>query len=183
LAILRYRSGSRAAGKSTIAFELEQRLRADGRACTALDGDNLRHGLNCNLGFSEDDRRENIRRTAEVARLINDAGLVVIASLISPLREDRAVARRIVGEARFVEVHVSTPLEVCEARDPKGLYRKARQGMIRHFTGVTSPYEPPVAPLVVVDTSQLAHGCAAAQLHAYLLERERCEGGLHAAGK
>ncbi|TKC83586.1 adenylyl-sulfate kinase [Trinickia terrae] len=176
-------TGLSGAGKSTIAFELEQRLRADGRPCTVLDGDNLRYGLNCDLGFSEDDRRENIRRTGEVARLMNDAGLIVIASLISPYRKDRATAQRIIGEDRFIEVHVSTPLEVCVARDPKGLYKKARQGEIRHFTGVTSPYEPPLAPSVVVDTSQLAHGGAAAELHAYLIERERCEGKRHAAAK
>ncbi|HEV3106541.1 MAG TPA: adenylyl-sulfate kinase [Trinickia sp.] len=147
-------TGLSGAGKSTIAYALEQRLRADRRPCAVLDGDNVRHRLSRDLGFSDDDRRENVRRVAEVARLMNDVGLIVITALVSPFREDRAAARRIIGEDRFVEVYVSTSLEVCESRDPKGLYRKARQGELRQFTGVSSPYEPPRAPTVVVDTAQ-----------------------------
>ncbi|HLX02687.1 MAG TPA: adenylyl-sulfate kinase, partial [Trinickia sp.] len=150
---------------------LEQRLKVDGRPCAVLDGDNLRYGLNRDLGFSDHDRRENVRRTAEVARLMNDAGLIVIASLISPNRNDRSAARQIVGADRFIEVYVSTPLDVCEARDPKGLYRKARQGEIGHFTGVTAPYEPPLAPSLIVDTARMPRGGAATLLHTFLTER------------
>jgi adenylylsulfate kinase len=161
-------TGLSGAGKSTIAYAFEQRLRAAGRACAVLDGDNLRHRLNSDLGFTDGHRRENVRRTAEVARLMNDVGLIVIASLVSPFRDDRESARTIIGTGRFVEVYVSTPLAVCEARDPKGLYRKARHGDIREFTGVTSPYEPPSDPAVVVDTSRLAHADAALLLEAYV---------------
>jgi adenylylsulfate kinase len=174
-------TGLSGAGKSTIAFELEQRLKTDGRPCTVLDGDNLRYGLNRDLGFTEDDRRENVRRTAEVARLMNDAGLIVIASLISPNRSDRSAARQIVGAERFIEVYVSTPLDVCEARDPKGLYRKARQGDIPHFTGVTAPYEPPLAPSLIVDTARIPHGSAATLLHTFLTERYK--NTVHAAAE
>ncbi|QCP51488.1 adenylyl-sulfate kinase [Trinickia violacea] len=163
-------TGLSGAGKSTIAFELEQLLKVDGRPCAVLDGDHLRDGLNRDLGFSDDDRRENVRRTAEVARLMNDAGLIVIASLISPNRSDRSAARQIIGPDRFIEVYVSTPLDVCEARDPKGLYRKARQGEIRQFTGVTSPYEPPLAPSLAIDTARIPRGGAAALLHTFLTE-------------
>ena len=121
-------TGLSAAGKSTLAFALERTLHDRGRACYVLDGDNVRHGLNRNLGFSPADRSENIRRIAEVARLMNDAGLIVITAFISPWRADRAAARQIVGAASFLEVHVSTPLAVCEARDPKGFYGQARRG-------------------------------------------------------
>jgi adenylylsulfate kinase len=165
-------TGLSGAGKSTIAFELEQRLRREKRPCAVLDGDNIRCGLSRDLGFSERDRRENIRRTAEVARMMNDVGLVVVISLVSPLREDRAAARAIVGEARFAEVYVSTSLQVCESRDPKGLYRKARRGELTGFTGVSAPYEPPLEPALAVDTSALSKGGAAALLHAYLLRRD-----------
>lgn len=164
-------TGLSGAGKSTIAYELEQRLRSARRPCAVLDGDNLRHRLSRDLGFSDDDRRENVRRAAEVARLMNEVGLIVVTSLVSPFREDRAAACEIIGEDRFVEVYVSTSLDVCESRDPKGLYRKARQGEIRQFTGVSSPYEPPLAPTLVVDTAQLPLGGGAALLHAYLNER------------
>ena len=165
-------TGLSGAGKSTIAFDLERLLRKDGRPCAVLDGDNLRCGLNRDLGFSERDRRENVRRAAEVARVMNDVGLVVVTSFVSPLREDRATARAIVGETRFVEVHVSTALQVCESRDPKGLYRKARRGELADFTGVSAPYEPPLAPALAVDTAKLPHGGAAALLLAYLEGRD-----------
>ena len=168
-------TGLSGAGKSTIAYAFEQKLRAAGRACAVLDGDNLRHRLNSDLGFTDGHRRENVRRTAEVARLMNDVGLIVIASLVSPFRDDRESARAIIGEGRFVEVYVSTPLAICEARDPKGLYRKARHGDIREFTGITSPYEPPSDPAIVVDTSRLAHADAAALLEAYVTQHcKRC---------
>ncbi len=139
-------TGLSGSGKSTIARALEQRLIAGGHACFILDGDNIRHGLTRDLGFSADDRAENIRRIAEVARLFNQAGLIVITAFISPYRKDRAHAREIIGENEFQEVHVDTSLEVCESRDPKGLYQRARAGEIPHFTGVSDPYEPPESP-------------------------------------
>jgi adenylylsulfate kinase len=119
-----------------------------------LDGDNVRHGLNRDLGFSAEDRTENIRRVAEVARLLNDAGVVVIASFISPYLRDRVSAREIIGAERFAEVYVDAPLAVCEDRDPKGLYRKARTGEIPQFTGVSDPFEAPAAPEVHLQTAQ-----------------------------
>ena len=164
-------TGLSGAGKSTIAYELENSLIRDAQPCAVLDGDNLRHRLNCDLGFSERDRHENVRRTAEVARLMNENGLVVVASLVSPYRDDREAAKAIIGVDRFVEVYVSTSLDVCESRDPKGLYRKARSGEICGFTGVSSPYEPPNAPTLTVDTATLTPAAAAAVLHAYLRER------------
>jgi adenylyl-sulfate kinase len=141
-------TGLPASGKSTVAAAVEARLLAEGRAAYVLDGDNLRHGLNGNLGFSASDRAENVRRTAEVAALMADAGVVVLASLVSPYAADRAAARRI-HESRglvFAEVWVSTPLEECERRDPKGLYARARAGEIPDMTGVGSPYEAPTDP-------------------------------------
>ena len=146
-------TGLSGSGKSTIARELERRLIDAGRACFVLDGDNLRHGLNRDLGFSAEDRRENIRRVAEVARLMNEAGLIVVTAFISPYREDRAAARRIVGPNRFIEAHLATDLATCERRDPKGLYAKARRDEIPEFTGVSAPYEAPEAPDVVLDTA------------------------------
>ena len=164
-------TGLSGAGKSTIAYEFENLLIRDEQPCAVLDGDNLRHRLNCDLGFSERDRHENVRRTAEVARLMNENGLVVVASLVSPYRVDRETAKAIVGADRFVEVHVSTSLDVCESRDPKGLYRKARSGELRGFTGVSSPYELPAEPALVVDTAASTPASAAAVLHAYLREQ------------
>lgn len=149
-------TGLSGSGKSTLAYALEKRLIEKGCACFVLDGDNVRHGLNRDLGFSADDRAENIRRVAEVAKLFNDAGLIVITSFISPFRADRANARQIIGDDRFVEVFVDAPLETCESRDPKGLYAKARAGEIAEFTGVSSPYEPPEAPAVIVETAEMA---------------------------
>ena len=163
-------TGLSAAGKSTLAFALERALHDRGRACTVLDGDNVRHGLNRNLGFSPADRRENIRRIAEVARLMNDAGLIVITAFISPWRADRAAARAIIGADRFLEVYVSTPLAVCEARDPKGFYGQARRGELLEFTGVSSPYEAPEEADLTLDTAQLSQAGAVEQL-ARLLNR------------
>jgi adenylylsulfate kinase len=148
-------TGLSGAGKSTLAYELEKTLLAKGHACFVLDGDNLRHHLNSDLDFSAGSRRENIRRAAEVARLMNDAGLIVITAFISPYIEDRAMARAIIGDGRFVEVHVCTALDTCEARDPKGLYAKARAGKIAGFTGVSAPYEAPLKPDLALDTSEL----------------------------
>ena len=145
-------TGLSGSGKSTIANLLEKRLHAQGLATYLLDGDNLRHGLNRDLGFTEADRVENIRRVAEVARLMVDAGLVVIASFISPYRADRQMARSLFAAGEFIEVFVDTPLEDCEQRDTKGLYAKARRGELKNFTGVDSPYEPPLAPEIHLET-------------------------------
>ena len=143
-------TGLSGAGKSTIGAALEAELIAAGRTAYLLDGDNLRHGLNADLGFSPEDRAENVRRTAHVARLFADAGVVAIVCLISPYRSDRALAREAHAGLPFLEVFVDTPLDVCEARDPKGLYARARAGEIRDFTGVDAPYEAPEAPELVV---------------------------------
>jgi adenylyl-sulfate kinase len=157
-------TGLSGAGKSTIAYELELMLLTEKQPCCVLDGDNLRHHLNRDLGFSAEDRRENIRRAAEVARLMNEAGLIVITSFISPRRDDREMARAIIGEERFLEVHVSTSARVCESRDPKGLYAKARAGQIPDFTGVSSPYEPPEAPALELDSGKITPDEAARAL-------------------
>ena len=145
-------TGLSGAGKSTVATELERELFAMGLQTYILDGDNIRHGLRANLGFSPEDRTENIRRVAEVSRLLMDAGVMVITAFISPYRDDRRLARSLVNEGEFVEVYVNAPLEVCEQRDPKGLYKKARAGQIANFTGVSAPYEPPDKPEIVVHT-------------------------------
>ncbi len=147
-------SGLSGAGKSTIANALEKRLYAMGKKTMLLDGDNVRMGLNSNLGFSDEDRIENIRRIAEVAKLMNDAGLIVITAFISPYRQDRRNAKKIIGEG-FREVYVSTSIAECEKRDVKGLYKAAREGKIAHFTGITSPYEVPERPDVAVDTAEM----------------------------
>jgi bifunctional enzyme CysN/CysC len=139
-------TGLSGSGKSTIAKAFEQKLIAEGHPCYILDGDNIRHGLNRDLGFSMEDRSENIRRISEVARLFNQAGLIVITAFISPYQRDRAAAREVIGEGAFVEVHVDTPIEVCQKRDPKGLYKKALAGEIAQFTGVSDPYEAPDKP-------------------------------------
>lgn len=147
-------TGLPGAGKSTLADALCDRLRAAGLAYARLDGDGLRGGLNADLGFSPADRRENIRRAAEVARLFNDAGLLVVASFVSPQRADRDLARAIIGSSRFVEIFVDASLQVCESRDPKGMYKRARAGEIAMFTGVSASYEPPSGGAVIrVDTN------------------------------
>lgn len=153
-AITVWMTGLSGAGKSTIANELEKRLFAMGKYSMLLDGDNVRMGLNKNLGFKEEDRIENIRRIAEVSKLMNDAGLIVLTSFISPFIKDRRNAKDIIGEENFVEVYISTPLEECERRDVKGLYKEARSGKIPNFTGISSPYEAPENPAITVDTSQ-----------------------------
>lgn len=154
-AITIWMTGLSGAGKSTLANALEKRLFAMGKHTMLLDGDNVRMGLNKNLGFTEEDRIENIRRIAEVSKLMNDAGLIVITSFISPFRQDRRNAKEIIKES-FVEVYISTPLEECEKRDVKGLYQKARDGKLPNFTGISSIYEEPEHPDIVVDTSK--HG-------------------------
>jgi adenylyl-sulfate kinase len=149
-------TGLSGAGKSTLAGALANMLRLNGRACLVLDGDAVRQGLNKNLGFSDADRIENMRRVAEVARLANESGVIVIAALISPLEQGRRLARQIVGAPRFVEVHVCTPIEVCAQRDPKGLYAGAHAGTVNAFTGVSSAYEVPAEPELRVDASVLS---------------------------
>jgi bifunctional enzyme CysN/CysC len=154
-------TGLSGSGKSSIANRLEQRLFAAGRHTYLLDGDNVRHGLNRDLGFTEADRAENIRRVAEVARLMVDAGLVVLAAFISPFRAEREDARALFAEGEFIEVFVDTPLDECERRDPKGLYEKARRGALPNFTGIDSPYEPPERPeLHIRTTGRTVDDCA-----------------------
>src|SRR3989338_3369195 len=166
-------TGLSGAGKSTLAFALEHHLTGKGHACFVLDGDNVRHGLNRDLGFSAEHRTENILRIAEVARLMNDAGLVVFSAFISPYRADRELARQIIGEDRFIEVYVATPMGICEQRDVKGLYQRARSGEIADFTGISAPYEPPENPIMTVDTSLTALDDAFAQLARILMPHLR----------
>ena len=164
-------TGLSGAGKSTLANALERALFERGHHCYLLDGDNVRHGLNRDLGFSDADRVENIRRIAEVAKLLVDAGLIAMTAFISPFRADRQLARDLLPADEFIEVHVATSLAVCEQRDPKGLYRKARAGQIPNFTGIDSAYEAPVNPELVVDTgSEDLDGCVQSLL-AYLERR------------
>jgi adenylylsulfate kinase len=139
-------TGLSGSGKSTIANAVEEQLFARGMQTYALDGDNIRSGINNDLGFTEADRNENLRRIAEIAKLFVDAGIITLASFISPTRKDRAMVKEIIGEAHFFEIFIDTPLEVCEQRDPKGLYKKARAGEIKHFTGIDAPYEAPQNP-------------------------------------
>jgi bifunctional enzyme CysN/CysC len=163
-------TGLSGSGKSTIANLLEKRLHAEGLATYLLDGDNVRHGLNRDLGFTDTDRVENIRRVAEVARLMVDAGLVVLVSFISPFRAERQMARGLFQDGEFVEVFVDTPLAECEARDTKGLYAKARRGELKNFTGIDSPYEAPAAPDVHLRTQGTAPQALVDELSARLLQ-------------
>jgi len=149
-------TGLSGSGKSTIANALETRLYEMGKHTYLLDGDNIRHGLNKDLGFSDEDRVENIRRIGEVSRLFVDAGLIVISAFISPFRSDRQIVRELVQETEFIEVFVDTSLEICEERDPKGLYKKARKGEILSFTGISSPYEAPEAPEIHLKTVDMS---------------------------
>jgi bifunctional enzyme CysN/CysC len=164
-------TGISAAGKSTIANLVERELHRRGHHTYLLDGDNVRHGLNSNLGFTEADRIENIRRAAEVARLMTDAGLIVLVSFISPYRAERRMARALFEPHEFFEIFVDAPLALAEQRDPKGLYRKARRGELRNFTGIDAPYEPPENPELRIDTSRLAPDEAARSI-IELLERD-----------
>lgn len=164
-------TGLSGSGKSTIANALEKTLFERNIHTYLLDGDNVRKGLNNNLSFSPEDRTENIRRIAEVANLMMDAGLVVLASFVSPYREDRENVKRIVGFGNFVEVFVNTPIEECERRDVKGLYAKARAGEIKNFTGVNAPYEAPMAPDVEIDTTMVSVDEAVALIVAQIEKR------------
>ncbi len=153
-------TGLSGSGKSTIAVAAEQALAKTGRLTYILDGDNIRHGLNSNVGFSPADRTENIRRIGEVSKLFTDAGLIVFTSFISPYRGDRDAVRKIMGEGDFIEAWVQASVDTCEGRDVKGLYKKARAGEIKEFTGISAPYEEPLQPEVVLDTnSQTVDQC------------------------
>jgi len=147
-------TGLSGSGKSTLAYAVEEKLHKMGYLTYVLDGDNIRHGLNSDLGFSPEDREENIRRVGEVAKLFADAGVIVMTAFISPYRKDRRRARRLMDEGRFVEVYCKCGLEVCAKRDPKGLYKKAKAGEIDQFTGVSAPYEEPERPEIVVETDR-----------------------------
>ncbi|HZX35054.1 MAG TPA: adenylyl-sulfate kinase [Thermodesulfobacteriota bacterium] len=148
-------TGLSGSGKSTIAVELEHALLENGHQAYILDGDNIRHGLNKNLGFSPDDRSENIRRIGEVAKLFTDANIITVTAFISPYRADRDNARRLQKPGEFIEVYVKCPLEVCEERDTKGLYKKARAGEVKEFTGISAPYEEPENAEMIIDTSEM----------------------------
>jgi bifunctional enzyme CysN/CysC len=168
-------TGLSGSGKSTVANLVEKRLHAMGKHTYMLDGDNVRHGLNQDLGFTDADRVENIRRVAEVAKLMVDAGLIVMVSFISPFRSERRMARELVQEGEFFEVFIDTPLEVCEQRDPKGLYAKARRGEIKNFTGIDSDYERPELAEIVLDTSQTPPEDAATAIVATLERQGKLE--------
>ncbi|RME60610.1 MAG: adenylyl-sulfate kinase, partial [Candidatus Dadabacteria bacterium] len=157
-------SGLPASGKSTLARELEKKLFNLGYATYILDGDNVRLGINKDLGFSLKDREENIRRVAEIAKLFNQAGVIVLCSFVAPTEKIRQMACSIIGKDKFLEVYVNTPLEVCEKRDPKGLYKKAREGKIKDFTGISSPFEEPENPFLSIDTSKVSLSDAVARL-------------------
>ncbi len=167
-------TGLSGSGKSTIASLLEKKLHAAGRHTYVLDGDNIRHGLNRDLGFTDEDRVENIRRVAETAKLMADAGLIVLVSFISPFRAERRMARELMNEGEFVEVFVDTPFEECARRDPKGLYAKALNGEIQNFTGVDSPYETPERADIHIETTARAPEELVDEVEAWLKERGYC---------
>lgn len=166
--VLVWFTGLSGAGKSTVANALESWLYDAGFHSYLLDGDNIRQGLNKDLGFADKDRVENIRRIGEVGKLLADAGLIALSAFISPFRADRQMVRSLFAPGEFIEVYVATPLDVCEERDPKGLYKKARAGAIRQFTGIDSPYEVPENPELVVDTSKASIEQATLQIVDYL---------------
>jgi adenylylsulfate kinase len=161
-------TGLSGSGKSTLAYEVERQLFEKGHLTYVLDGDNIRHGLNKNLGFSPEDREENIRRIGEVAKLFYDAGIIVMTAFISPYRKDRDNVRSIVGDGRFIEIYCACSLEKCEERDPKGLYKKARNGEIKEFTGISAPYEAPLVPEINVQTDLISIKESAQKVIQYL---------------
>jgi len=165
-------TGLSGAGKSTIAGAVEQKLYELGHHTYLLDGDNVRHGLNKNLGFSDEDRVENIRRIGEMAKLFSDAGIIVLTAFISPFRADRRMVRELLEEGEFVEVHMDTPLDECEQRDPKGLYSKARAGEIKNFTGIDSEYETPEAPEIVIKSAEYGIEECADQIIHYMQSKQ-----------
>ena len=157
-------TGLSGSGKSTVAIALERELQKRGLLCRILDGDNIRTGINANLGFSVDDRRENIRRVAEVAKLFVDTGIITIAAFVSPTEDLRNLAQHIIGKDDFKEIFISTPIEECERRDVKGLYARARRGEVKNFTGISAPFEAPQHPALSLDTSKLSLEESVAQL-------------------
>lgn len=169
-------TGLSGSGKSTLANTVEERLHSLGVSTFLLDGDNLRHGLNKDLGFGESDRKENIRRVGEVAKLFVNSGIVVLTAFISPFSEERKKVRELLEEKEFIEIYTKCSLDVCEARDPKGLYKKARKGEIADFTGISSPYEAPQTPEIIVDTESMSieqctdHIIGYLYLHGYIKE-------------
>ncbi|WP_112478462.1 adenylyl-sulfate kinase [Vibrio variabilis] len=163
-------TGLSGSGKSTIANAVDKMLFDLGIKTYLLDGDNIRHGLNGDLGFSDNDRVENIRRVSEVAKLFVDAGIIVSTAFISPFTSDRKIARDLVDSSQFIEIFIDTPLDICEARDPKGLYKKARAGEIKHFTGISSAYEEPIAPEIHVKCGEKSIEECAIQIVEYLRE-------------
>jgi adenylylsulfate kinase len=164
-------TGLSASGKSTLAHALDEALYNSKIRSYVLDGDNIRHGLNKDLGFSDADRTENIRRIGEVAKLFLDAGTIVLTAFISPFKKDRDIVRNLVGDSEFIEVFVKCPLEVCEQRDPKGLYKKARAGEVKHFTGIDSAYEAPDSPEIILETDKLSLEESVKQVVSYLKEK------------
>lgn len=166
-------TGLSGSGKSTVAIALEKKLSSEGILCRIIDGDNVRCGLNAGLGFSPQDRKENIRRIAEVCKLFTQTGIVTLATFISPTREIRGMARDIIGEEDFMEVFMATPLEECEKRDVKGLYARARKGEIKEFTGISAPFEEPEDPAVRIDTSRLSLEESVRQIAAAVMPRIR----------
>lgn len=176
-------TGLSASGKSTIAHRLERVLFEKGVKTYALDGDNVRHSINSDLGFSPEDRRENLRRIAELSRLFIDAGLIVLAAFISPFRKDREFVRSRFNDGDFIEVYVKCPVEICEERDPKGQYKKARAGIIKGYTGIDSPYEEPENPDLIIDTSRLSIEESVRLVYKLLEEREWIALGRKASSK
>jgi len=165
-------TGLSGSGKSTISTEIEASLIKQGIFATTLDGDNVRHGLNKDLNFSDTDRRENIRRISEVTKLFCDANVLVLTAFISPFREDRAYARSLVPEGKFIEIYCNASVEDCEKRDPKGLYAKAREGVIKDFTGISSPYEAPVSPEITLNTGKEDITTSVATVISYLRQKQ-----------
>jgi len=172
-------TGLSGSGKSTIAAALEKFLLENTYSIKPLDGDNIRMGLNKDLGFSVEDRKENIRRIAEVAKIFSDTGIITVTSFISPFEEDRNIAKEIIGEDNFIQVYVKTPLEVCEIRDPKGLYKKVRKGEIKNFTGIDSPYEEPKSPDLILDTTVLSVTQCVQKIVNHLVDLKHVDKGLY----
>ena len=164
-------TGLSASGKSTIAHTLEKVLFEKGIKVYVFDGDNIRHGLNSDLGFSPKDRRENLRRIAEVSKLFVDAGLIVLACFVSPYRKDREYIKQIIGKKDFVEIYVKCPVEVCEKRDPKGFYKKAKAGIIKGYTGIDAPYEEPENPDLIIESDKLSPEESANKVYKFLVKK------------
>jgi len=165
-------TGLSASGKSTLAHALEEKLFQEGKLSFVLDGDNVRHGLNKNLGFSPEDREENIRRIGEVAKLFSEAGIITMTAFISPYIKDRNQVRKLLKKGEFIEVFLKVPLEVAEKRDPKGLYKKAKAGEIQEFTGISAPYEEPKNPEIIIDTSKTSIKKSTEIIYQHLKEKK-----------